>query len=129
MVSFNLSNSFMEVSVSNDCQSYQQIRMLLTLQRSSLEKKSKEELLDLVSLLSTELLAFRDMTYGPNRTAEFFNRSRSWVYEAMSRPSTELQRGLARIAARERGGLLFQVSDLVRLRKKLFRREETGLDA
>lgn len=109
--------------MSDNRQSYQEIRMLLTLQRCYLERKTKDELLDLVNLLSCEMLAYRDMAYGPNRTAAFFNRKRSWVYEAMSRPSTELQRGLARIAARERGGLLFLVSDLVTLRRKLFNRE------
>ena len=99
---------------------FQEVRLLVTMQDSELTSKTKDELVDLVGMLAQELLRYRDMTCGPNAAARFFNRKRSWIYEAMSRPNTELQRNLCEVAAREPGGLLFRLSDLVRLRKKLF---------
>ena len=103
---------------------FQNIRELTkSIRRQELEGKTQEELIDMVEALGRELIAYRDVTCGPESAARFFNRKRSWIYEAMSRPGTELQRSLSRIVAREPGGLLFRLSDLVRLRRRLFRKE------
>ncbi len=102
---------------------FQEVRFLVTLETDNFVDKSKDELAAMVLALSRELLAYRDMTVDPESAARFFNRKRSWIYESMSRPHTELQCSLSEVVAREPGGLLFRLSDLVRLRRNLFKRE------
>ncbi len=101
---------------------FQEVRMLVTMQERGLDTKTKDELVEMVGMLARELLRYRDLACGPDAAAQFFNRKRSWIYEAMSRPNTELQHSLCEVAARESGGLLFRLSDLVRLRRRLFNR-------
>ena len=114
----------MEVGPSSCISRIEEVGLLLERTREEyMHDKSREELVDMVTELSRELLDYVDLTCGPDTAARLFNRKRSWIYEAMSRPNTELQVNLSKVAARESGGLLFRYSDLVYLRSQLFERE------
>lgn len=102
----------------------EEVQSLVALKRKQLETWSKEALVDLAMAQRKELLGYQDLTCGPESAARFFNRKRSWVYEAMSRPHTKLQKCLCRVVARDPGGLLFRLSDLMRLRRQLFERDD-----
>ena len=103
---------------------FRDIRELTRLTREELLKETKEELADMYVAIARELVAVKDITCGPESAARFFNKKRSWVYDAIRRPTTKLQRGIARIVVREKGGLLFRLSDLVKLRRRLFRKDK-----
>ncbi len=108
------------------------VRLLSQIKREHLEAHSKAELSALVQSLARELVQYRDELYGPNRAASMFNRRRTWIYDAMSRPRTWLQRQVAKVVIREAGGLLFPLADLVQIRRRLRNREKEkrgGMDA
>lgn len=95
----------------------QDIEMLVSLH---LESRTREELIKFVEVLARELLAYRDLLCGTAPAARILGRPRSWVYDAVSRPSNSTQRQVADLVAREGASLVFRVSDLVRLRRNLF---------
>ena len=96
------------------------IRVLLGMSRRTLEERRKDDVIDLALFLKRVLLRYANVTCGAEEAAAMFRKKRSWVYDAMSRPATPLQRAVAAIACRESGGLLFRLSDLVSLREQLF---------
>ena len=100
------------------------MQILLGLRREELLRKGKDELIDFTLLLGRVLLRHIDETYGPREAAEMFNRKKTWIYDAMHRPRTQLQRDIAKVAGREDGGLLFRLSDLIQIRDGIFESSE-----
>lgn len=84
------------------------------------ESGTREELIQLIELLARELLAYRDLICDAATAARILGRKRSWIYDAVSRPASELQRRIAAMVAREKTSLVFRMSDLIRLRRELF---------
>ena len=107
-----------------ESEQYRDIRILSGLDRDALLQRRKEDLAEITLLLGKALQRHLDEIVSAREAAEFFNRRKSWIYDAMSRPRTDLQRQLAMIASRQDGGLLFRLSDLVLLRDSLFREQE-----
>ncbi len=101
------------------------IQIILGLSREDLLVKRKDDVVDLTLLIGRALLRHIDETYGPREAAEMFNRKKTWIYDAMHRPRTRLQRDIAKVAGREDGGLLFRLSDLIKIRDKIFEGEMT----
>lgn len=89
---------------------------------------SKNELIEMTMALYSELLKYQDIVCDAESAARFFNRKRSWVYQATSRPHTVLQKRLADVAVRQPGGMLFRLSDLAQLRSEFFSNHEAFIE-
>ena len=100
------------------------IRRLVTLETEDLSTLSREELEKNYRQMGRLVSHFMDVTCDATSTGRFFSRKRSWVYEATSRPSTDVQRQVGRLASRQSGGLVFYLYDLVRLRRQLFKKDD-----
>lgn len=99
--------------------SLREMDALANTDRNALMQKDPDELVEMVMWLNRRLLEYVDKMIGPREVAEMFNRRKSWIYDAMARPRTELQRRIGTLAYREGGVLLFRKSDIVLLRNEL----------
>jgi len=95
------------------------VNALATMDRGALVQMNPDELAEMVVKLSQRLLKYTDRMVGPREVAEMFGRRKSWIYDAMARPRTELQRRIGRLACREGGMILFRMSDMVQLRNEI----------
>lgn len=113
----------LKTAITEGGSSFDVLRVLVTLKNEDISQRSKAEITEGFEILANELLDYKDKTCDAASAARFFNRKRSWIYEATSRPSTEFQRRLAEVAHRKSGVLVFRVSDLVELRRTIWQQE------
>lgn len=99
------------------------IKKLTTINRESLGEMEKTDIIEVTLFLSRHALRTLDRLLGAREVAEMFNRKKSWIYDAMTRPRTHLQRELAKRAIRMDGNLYFRLSDAIMVRESLFERD------
>ena len=96
------------------------VLILLDLTRDILSQKSKDEMIEFLLLMRRTLLSCKDKICGPREAAKMFDRKKSWIYDAINRPRTDLQREVAKVAKRDKSGLIvFSFIDLVVIRNRL----------
>lgn len=93
--------------------------MLSYIDPEYLVERDRGELVELIMALAGALNSYTDKMIGSREVAEIFNRKKSWIYDAMSRPRTELQKKVAQLAVRQEGGLMFRMSDIAKLRNEM----------
>lgn len=111
------------MSIGNNNGGVKDLEVLLKLGKEDIEEKGRDELVMLFKFLLRVLKRYADKTCGPREAAEIFDRRKSWIYDALSRPKTELQHAVAQVAGREDGGIVFRRSDLIHIRDEIFRQE------
>ncbi|GEM_PF-4915201 len=93
------------------------IVMLAQLDPDRLLNRDKQDLVQLITILSQDLLSYRNRCYGVNEVAEMFDRSTDWVYSALSRPQTTLQTEIFNAAKRDGRLVSFSAIELVRIKQ------------